>query len=1196
MILRKMKEISEAYLRCAVVEAVVTVPVFFNDSQKQATKDAAEIAGLHVLRIYAEPTLAAVGYAFDRGEEVERNVLVYDLGGGSFDVSLLTVEDQIYDVKAVAGDIHLGGSDFDNRVLDYCIQHFKHCNEGKSIEGNDVSMQRLRVQCERAKRTLSSSLRATIEVDALYEDIDFSCTLTRERFEELNLDLFLNTMKPVERVLDDSGIDKGNIDAVLLVGDSTSIPKLRSMVQDFFNVFLPNMLYGSPQPSPVSKPLYSPLNVHYNHTTPMTMNNHHNHYQPSTFAGPHYRSPRTAGTSYPTTPMGFAVHQASPSKTVIRRNSYNGAGSLQRPSTPGYSFTSFDPLSPPSIAVTPRIQSRQSLTAARKPSFTFGGPPSTGSVIGSPSNHHNRPDQITRHRTSAAHLGGQPGFNKSHTTSENQPEQWATTPLGLLSAINSSSTRPTPRTPETVASTPPPHAGRAEVKYPDGAPRTAKKVSFVIKEDASDAGSSPRIPSECTLPSMTPDVVRAGSLSPSPPPFATSPGGHLLMRAKTTSFATHTSSEIDTFRSVLGEVMSHTRRLLRLAEEVSLHGLPTTPASFRRLVVAIIDRLSCSTLRSSLQGRLLNSNYNSLLSTLPDTAVERLWSRFRRDGSEYGPTGAVESILVLLYDALASRECRGSLVVGRRLKEYYTVSDQCVGGGAYGTVRFCWPNVRRPADLATPMAMPGATSPKDIHEMRMMRQRSAGVHNTPLQQRHGGSTALGPRKSPDVVAMPSRSCRVVKSISTNAQKCSSGVGVVLLGEVAAMLSLDHPCIVKMHEYFHGPSGIHIIMDRVPGITLSVALETAKTQGSCIHFDEAVEIVHQLTFAVAHTYSRKIIHKDIKLCNIVVNGLRMQQHQPSSPCSSHHPPELTSPSEHSSRFLRLRVTLLDFGFAETLSDPRERRSKAEGSPMYAAPEVFERNFGLLCDSWSLGVVAYSLFTNGSFPFQCSNVDELTNILLQSDYHDHSKQPWHAAIRNCVSSIDPAAGDFVYRCLQRDEAQRYSAPQLVHHELLLRRPTGMVTGAVCPIPEPLFKAAYNFAGADDEQREAHRLVASRTSVGSNSSRLSRFFLQLASPTHGHISNDELERAFARHSNTETAREIVAQLRKDGRGHIGFSEFVAAVTYRCLPIDPCLSDEIYRYVVRHSDHHGHYSTLRRYLHSSRAFMKYPQGYTRR
>ncbi|KAF4668742.1 hypothetical protein FOL46_001835 [Perkinsus olseni] len=968
---------------------------------------------------------------------------------------------------------------------------------------------------------------------------------------------------------------------------------------------------SSPQ-QPNRRPLYSPLNIRYPHT-PSTAQQAS---PPSGFGGLQHRSPRPSLTpaGSPFYPMTFTMQQASPPsyhRPVMRRNSYNGV-TPQGPSTPAHFTTMLDNASPPALSppmvVTPRIQFRPTLSSNRRPSFTpFAGP----SMLASPP----PGDRLImgqqpperRNFTAAAPANGYSDFTKSNTTS-----------FLSTNGASSSSTRPAPRTPETVASTPPPEGnGRPGTRYTDAVtnPRAPKKVSFVLREDASDAGSSPRIPSECScLPAMTPATsIRhpTTAITAIPRPFATSPGGHLLMRAKTASYAE--CGEMDSFRNTLAEVMCHPRRVARLAEEVSISGVPTTPAGFRSLVAIIVDRLSSNPFKLSLESRLFNRTGNSVLSAaLPDKAAERLWSRIKRDGAEYGPTGVVESVLVLLHDTLATRECRGSLVVGRRLKEYYTVSDQCVGGGAYGTVRFCWPNVRRAADIATPMATPGGSSgPNRITEdMRMMRQRSAGVHATP-SHRTGGSAALGPRKSPDVVSMSSRSCRVVKSIftldgsnkySSAPSSSSSGIGVVLLGEIGAMLRLDHPCIVKMHEYFHGPSGIHIIMDRVPGITLSVALAVAKSQGTGISFEEAVEIVHRLTLAVAHTYSRKIIHKDIKLCNIVVNGLQMQHSshyhhsQQRSSYAGSHTPELTTPSdedededEDAARLLRLRVTLLDFGFAETLTDSRERRSKAEGSPMYAAPEVFERNFGLLCDSWSLGVVAYSLFTGGGFPFQCSNVDELTNILLRSDYHDLTKQPWHAAIQNCVFSVDPTAADFVFRCLQRDESKRYSAPQLVHHELLIRRPSGMISGSAAHLlPEQLFEAAFNFARAPTDHREAHRLVASRTSVGSNSSRLSRFFLQLAAPTHGHIAVDEMERAFSQHTNPETARDLVVQLRKDGRGHIGFSEFVAAVTYRCLPIDPCLSDEIYRYVLRHSDHHGHYSTLRRYLHSSRTFMK--------
>merc|ERR1719446_1823738 len=217
MVLQKMKETAEAYLGSTVSEAVVTVPAYFNDGQRQATKDAGNICGLNVLRIINEPTAAAIAYGLDKKGSGERNVLIYDMGGGTFDVSLLTIEDGIFEVKATAGDTHLGGEDFDNRIVDFCLQDFKRKNRGKDLEGNHRAIRRLRTQCERAKRTLSSSTQATIEIDSLFEGIDYSCSLSRARFEELNMDYFRNSMGPVEKCLRDSGIDKRNVHEVVLV-------------------------------------------------------------------------------------------------------------------------------------------------------------------------------------------------------------------------------------------------------------------------------------------------------------------------------------------------------------------------------------------------------------------------------------------------------------------------------------------------------------------------------------------------------------------------------------------------------------------------------------------------------------------------------------------------------------------------------------------------------------------------------------------------------------------------------------------------------------------------------------------------------------------------------------------------------------------------------------------------------------------
>jgi len=235
MILTKMKETAEAYLGTKVNDAVVTVPAYFNDSQRQATKDAGAISGLNVLRIINEPTAAAIAYGLDKKASGERNVLIYDMGGGTFDVSLLTIEDGIFEVKATAGDTHLGGEDFDNRIVDFCMQDFKRKNRGKDLAGNNRALRRLRTQCERAKRTLSSSTQATIEIDSLFDGCDYSCSLSRARFEELNMDYFRNSMGPVEKCLRDSGIDKKNVHEVVMVGGSTRIPKVQQLIQEFFN-------------------------------------------------------------------------------------------------------------------------------------------------------------------------------------------------------------------------------------------------------------------------------------------------------------------------------------------------------------------------------------------------------------------------------------------------------------------------------------------------------------------------------------------------------------------------------------------------------------------------------------------------------------------------------------------------------------------------------------------------------------------------------------------------------------------------------------------------------------------------------------------------------------------------------------------------------------------------------------------------
>eukprot|EP00796_Vickermania_ingenoplastis_P013508 gene13508-biopygen4 len=234
MVLLKMKETAEAYLGKSVKKAVVTVPAYFNDSQRQATKDAGTIAGLEVLRIINEPTAAAIAYGLDKSEEAERNVLIFDLGGGTFDVTLLTIDGGIFEVKATNGDTHLGGEDFDNRLVNFFCDEFKRKNKGKDLSGSQRSLRRLRTACERAKRTLSSATQATIEIDALFDNVDFQSTITRARFEELCGDLFRSTIQPVERVLQDAKMDKRAVHDVVLVGGSTRIPKVQSLVSDYF--------------------------------------------------------------------------------------------------------------------------------------------------------------------------------------------------------------------------------------------------------------------------------------------------------------------------------------------------------------------------------------------------------------------------------------------------------------------------------------------------------------------------------------------------------------------------------------------------------------------------------------------------------------------------------------------------------------------------------------------------------------------------------------------------------------------------------------------------------------------------------------------------------------------------------------------------------------------------------------------------
>ena len=234
MVLVKMKEISEAYLGKAVKKAVVTVPAYFNDSQRTATKDAGQIAGLEVLRIINEPTAAAIAYGLDKVKEgEEKNVLIFDLGGGTFDVTLLTIDGGIFEVKATAGDTHLGGEDFDHRLVKHFVDEFKRKNR-KDITGNQRALRRLRTACERAKRTLSAATNANIEIDSLFEGIDFYSQITRARFEELCQDQFRKCIAPVERVLTDAKMDKRSVHEVVLVGGSTRIPKVQQLVSEFF--------------------------------------------------------------------------------------------------------------------------------------------------------------------------------------------------------------------------------------------------------------------------------------------------------------------------------------------------------------------------------------------------------------------------------------------------------------------------------------------------------------------------------------------------------------------------------------------------------------------------------------------------------------------------------------------------------------------------------------------------------------------------------------------------------------------------------------------------------------------------------------------------------------------------------------------------------------------------------------------------
>nr|XP_026488897.1 heat shock protein 68-like [Vanessa tameamea] len=235
MVLSKMKDIAASYLGTTVQKAVITVPAYFNDSQRQATKDAGAIAGLNVLRIINEPTAAALAYGLDKHLKGERNVLIFDLGGGTFDVSILIIDEgSLFEVKATAGDTHLGGEDFDSRLVNFLSDEFKRKHK-LDLSSNPKALRRLRTAAERAKRTLSSSTEANIEIDALHEGIDFFARVSRARFEELNADLFRVTLEPVEKALKDAKLSKNSINDIVLVGGSTRIPKIQSLLQNFFN-------------------------------------------------------------------------------------------------------------------------------------------------------------------------------------------------------------------------------------------------------------------------------------------------------------------------------------------------------------------------------------------------------------------------------------------------------------------------------------------------------------------------------------------------------------------------------------------------------------------------------------------------------------------------------------------------------------------------------------------------------------------------------------------------------------------------------------------------------------------------------------------------------------------------------------------------------------------------------------------------
>ena len=232
-ILSKMKQIASAYVGSDITDAVITVPAYFNDAQRQATKDAGTIAGLNVLRIINEPTAAALAYGLDRVSNKESNIIIFDCGGGTTDITILNLSNGIFEVKATAGDSRLGGEDIDNKLVEYCVEFFKKKHK-LDLFTNIKAIRRLRTACEKAKRVLSSTMQTTIEIDSIFDGIDFILDLSRAKFELLCMDIFRKAMEPVDRVISDSKLDKSQIDEIILVGGSTRIPKIKQMISEYF--------------------------------------------------------------------------------------------------------------------------------------------------------------------------------------------------------------------------------------------------------------------------------------------------------------------------------------------------------------------------------------------------------------------------------------------------------------------------------------------------------------------------------------------------------------------------------------------------------------------------------------------------------------------------------------------------------------------------------------------------------------------------------------------------------------------------------------------------------------------------------------------------------------------------------------------------------------------------------------------------